>query len=322
MAPVLGGVLYRKTGYGGVFGLGTALLGVDFIMRILVIEKKVAVKYDKSLAAAKNPREHTDRGEGSEGGDGASEAAPLLPKTEEHHYRIPEGQNKLVRNLPILYCLSNPRLLVAFLLAFVQASLLATFDATLPTEAQTLFDFDSLKAGLIFIALDIPYLILGPVAGWAVDRYGTKPAAVLGFAYLVPTLILLRLPTAEVAPTRTTNIVLFCALLFLNGIGLAIIGSPSIVEASDVVQRYDKANPGLFGENGPYAQLYGFNSLVFSAGLTIGPLVSGALRDSIGYANMNAAVASLCGVTAVLSFFYIGGRPRILEKWHLESGER
>ncbi len=315
MAPVLGGVLYRKTGYAGVFGLGAALLGFDFIMRILVIEKKTAVTYDESLAKAKNPREHGSRGDETDSRDGASEEEPLLPKKEEDNYRIPEGQNRLVRTLPMLYCLSNPRLLVAFLLAFVQASLLATFDATLTTEAQALFDFDSLKAGLLFIALDIPYLILGPIAGWAVDKYGTKPAAVIGFGYLVPALILLRLPSAEITPDRKTNIILYCAVLSLNGIGLAVIGSPSIVEASDVVQKYDKANPGLFGENGPYAQLYGFNSLVFSAGLTVGPVLSGTLRDSIGYGNMNAVIACISGVTAILSFFFVGGPPRMLSGW-------
>ncbi|KIY00565.1 uncharacterized protein Z520_03228 [Fonsecaea multimorphosa CBS 102226] len=313
-APVLGGVLYRETGYGGVFGLGAALLGVDFIMRILVIEKKTAVKYDKSLAEIDNPCDAESRGEGMDSRDDGSEEAPLLPKKEEGNYRIPDGQNRLVRSLPILYCLSDPRLLVALLLAFVQAALLATFDATIPTEAQTLFEFDSLEAGLLFIGLDIPCLLLGPLAGWAVDKYGTKPAAVLGFGYLVPTLILLRLPSAQIAPSRTANIVLYSALLALNGIGLAIIGSPSIVEASDVVQKYDKANPGLFGENGPYAQLYGFNSLVFSAGLTVGPILSGTLRDTIGYANMNVVVAAIAGVTAVLSFLFVGGRPKILKK--------
>ena len=322
MAPVLGGVLYRKTGYGGVFGLGAGLLGIDFIMRILVIEKKVAARYDQSLAKAQNPRDHGSREEGTETRDGASEEEPLLPKKEEDHYCIPEGQNKLVRSLPILYCLSDPRLLVALLLAFVQATLLATFDATIPTEAQSLFDFDSLSAGLLFIALDIPYLILGPIAGWAVDKYGTKPAAVLGFGFLVPALVLLRLPSHQITPTRTTTVVLYCALLSLNGIGLAIIGSPSIVEASDVVQKYDKANPGFFGENGPYAQLYAFNSLVFSAGLTLGPVLSGTLRDSIGYANMNIVIACISGITAILSFFYVGGRPRILAKRKLGDQDR
>jgi MFS family permease len=215
----------------------------------------------------------------------------------------------LIRTLPILYCFSDARLPVALFTAFVQASLLATFDATVPTETERLFGFNSIQSGLLFIALDLPYVVLSPIAGWAVDKYGTKPAAVLGFGYLVPTLILLRFPSHRLM-SRTSNIVLFGALLVLNGIGLAIIGCPGIVEASAVVQKFDKAYPGLFGPNGPYAQLYSFNSLCFSLGLTVGPFLGGSLRTKIGYANMNIVVAGVCGVTALMSFMYIGGKPR------------
>lgn len=194
--------------------------------------------------------------------------------------------------------------------AFVQATLLATFDATVPTEAQQLFGFDSLKAGLLFIALVLPYLILGPVAGWSVDRYGPKPAAVLGFGYLVPVLILLRLVRAG----GQTQIIIYCVLLSLCGIGMGVIGSPSIVEASYVVQQYAKANPDFFGANGPYATLYAINSMIFSLGLAVGPLVSGFLRDATGYGNMNIVIAALCLITSILSFIYIGGKPRMLGK--------
>lgn len=191
------------------------------------------------------------------------------------------------------------------------------FDATISTEASSLLGFSSLKSGLLFIALDIPYLILGPVAGWAVDKYGTKHATVVGFGYLVPVLILLRLPSSNVVDGDKPTTILWCAMLSLCGIGIAVIGSPSIVEASDVMQKYDKANPGVFGENGPYAQLYGFNSLVFSAGLSIGPGLSGTLRNSIGYGNMSLVFAILSGITALLSFFFVGGRPKTLERQHL-----
>ncbi|KAF2963428.1 hypothetical protein GQX73_g10153 [Xylaria multiplex] len=313
LGKVIGGVLYEKTGYAGIFGLGAGILALDFLMRLLVIEKRAAAKYTElvhdSQGDPRNMRSRVDEDD-EEANQEASEEDALLPKTDEEAYKIREEPSKAVRALPILICLKSPRLLMSLCLAFVQASLLAVYDATIPTEVQTLFHFSPLKAGLLFIALDVPYLLLGPVAGWAVDRYGTKRAAVIGFGWMVPALILLRLPSGELLP-RPKNIILYCALLALNGVGLAIIGSPSVVEASDIVQKYDKANPGFFGENGPYAQLYGFNSLFFCAGLTIGPVVAGALKDSIGYGNMNLVFALLSALTAILSFFIIGGRPTI-----------
>jgi len=313
MAPVLGGVLYSKAGYAGVLGVGAGVLGLDFIMRLLVVEKKVAARYISESDISANPRDHNSRQEDGDDEE-ANEQTELLATKDEGAFKVPNGQNKIIRGLPILYCLSNPRVAVALLLSFVQAATLAMFDATIPTEAQSLLDVSSLQAGLLFIALDVPYLLLGPIAGWSVDKYGTKPAAVFGFSYLVPTLALLRLPTVGVVHGRKATEILWCAMLALNGIGLAVIGSPSIVEASDVVQKYDKANPGFFGENGPYAQLYGFQSLTFSAGLTIGPVLAGILRDSVGYGNMNAVFAGIAGITAVLSFLFIGGKPKGLEK--------
>ncbi|KAL8868126.1 MAG: hypothetical protein Q9198_008287 [Flavoplaca austrocitrina] len=309
-APVLGGVLYKKAGYPGVFGIGFAILAIDFIMRLLLIEKKTAAKWEKQDNGTEDDTNRQDDGTatGEDGDD--NEEEPLLRKKEEDNYKVPDGQSKVVRSFPILYILKDPRLLVALLLAFNQATLLATYDATIPTEAEQLFGFDSLKSGLLFIALVLPYLLLGPVAGWLVDRYGPKPAAVLGFGYLVPVLILLRLAR----PGGTPEIVSFCALLSLCGLGMAVIGSPSIVEASYVVSQYDNANPEFFGEQGPYAQLYGINSMVFSFGLTVGPLISGLLRDRIGYGNMNAVVAGLCLITAVLSVIYVGGKPNFLRR--------
>jgi len=316
MAPVIGGILYEKTGYTGVFCLGAGMLALDFIMRLLVIEKKKAVKYidpsqDEQTSAQNS--ESVGDGEVERPDAEASEEDPLLSHKaqDDEAYKIKGEPNILVRNFPILICFKSPRLAMSLALGFVQAALLAVYDATIPTEAQSLFQFTSLKAGLLFIALDVPYLLLGPIAGWAVDWYGTKPAAVIGFGWMVPSLILLRLPPEQLLP-RSQNIILYCALLALNGVGLAIIGAPSVVESSTVVERYNKANPGFFGKNGPYAQLYGFNSLFFCGGLTVGPVLAGALKDSFGYGDMNLVFAVLSGVTALLSFFIIGGRPAIL----------
>ena len=306
MAPVLGGVLYDKTGFAGVFGVGAGVLGIDFVMRLLVVEKKTAKKY--GLQEETNPRDYEERED--------DEETALLGKKEEDCCKI-ENRDELsrpVRAFPILYCLSDMRVAVALLMALVQAMILSMADATVPTEAKSLLGFSSLGAGLLFVALGIPDLLIGPIAGRAVDKYGTKPAAVFGFAFLVPVLVLMRLPVDGVVDGQKNILILWCTMLALNGAGLAIIGSPSIVEASSVVQKYDKANEGFFGKNGPYAQLYGFQSLTFSAGLTLGPVLSGTLRDKIGYGNMNAVFAGIAAVMAVLSLVFIGGKPWWLKK--------
>ena len=315
---MLGGVLYAQTGYSGVFGLGFAILIIDFILRLLLIEKKTAARYEeRGNTGNRRPGFNREDSHDNESGEHGTEHEPLLSKHEENAYKIGEPP-RWIRTFPIFLCLKDPRLLVANLVSFMQATILAIFDATIPTEAEALYGFDSLKAGLLFIAIVLPYLLLGPIAGWAVDRYGPKPASTIGFGYLALVLTLLRL----VRPGGTAQIIQYCAQLALCGLGLALIGSPGIVEAAAVVEKYYSANPDLFGKNGPYAQLYGLNSMVFSLGLAVGPLFGGGLRDKIGYGNMNLIIAVFCLVTALLTFVFMGGKPQLLRRDRNRDRER
>lgn len=320
-APVIGGVLYDKAGYPGVFGAGFAVLAVDFIMRAVVIEKKVARRYEgkSDNATHDNGGQAVGHANGhandeDEENQGNGEGTPLLgqkkKEQDQQFFKLSPDQPKICRLIPILPCLGDPRLLTALLVALVQATLLGSFDSTVPTVGQELFGFSSLEAGILFLPLGVADLILGPLWGWLVDRYGTKPVAVASYTYLAPILVLLRLPRAG----GTKQQVLFGGLLALCGVGLAGIGAPSIVEAGDVVQKYYEANPDFFGADGPYAQLYGLNSMVFSAGLTVGPEIAGEVKDAIGYGNMNVVLAVICGVTAALCFVWMGGKPKFLKK--------
>jgi MFS family permease len=290
---------------------------VDLVLRLLVIEKKIAKLYQQPSTNGTNTPSQPD----SHSNLPASEVTPLLNDIQGEDstlarnrqnedltsFIIPPNQNALIRQAPILACLKNLSLLTAFLVGFMQASILGAFDATIPTIAVEYYNFTSLRAGLLFLALGIPTLLLGPVAGWAVDRFGTKPAATLGFTYITPVIACLRF----VEPGGTPQVRVYAVILALCGVGLAAIDAPSIVEAGLVVEKYHKANPDFFGINGPYAQLYGLNSMVFSAGFTLGPLIAGSLKDSIGYGNMNTLLAGATGITALLSFLFIGGRPNL-----------
>ncbi|MCJ1310637.1 hypothetical protein MMC25_004302 [Agyrium rufum] len=301
-APVLGGVVFEKAGYDGVMAMAYFLLAIDFILRLLLIEKKTARMYVEKYGL----EPHEEDREPEEGEDGEyqepQEDDPLLSSGKKpEDWKIYKEQPKWIKKFPILYCLQDKRLIVAEIVAFMQATLLSTFDATIPTQAESLFGFDSLKSGILFIPLVLPYLILGPIVGKLVDIYGPKPAAVFGFLFAIPSLILLRIPSAG----GTSQIVIYSVVLVMNSITLAAVAPPSIVEASYVCEGYYKANKGFFGENGPFAQLYAINSMVFSTGLALGPIISGGLRDSIGYGNMNAVVAVMCAIVAFLSYMYL-----------------
>ena len=314
-APFLGGVLYKKVGYAAVMGVSFGILGVDFLLRILMIEKKVARRYGlgESKDSANGDTEEQDQESQDEDQMADNnEQMPLLGTVEEtrEDYKLSEDQPWIVRQLPILPCLTNPALLTALLLALVQAMLMGSFDATVTTVSRELFGFDSFKAGILFLPIGLVDAVFSPIAGWTVDRYGTKPAAVISNLFLVPVLILLRLPHAG----GLKQILLYGGLLALAGIGMSGTGAPSIVEAGTVVQKYHENNKKLFGETGPYAQLYAMNSMLFNVGLTLGPEIAGELKEAIGYGNMNIVLAAMCAVVAVMSFLYIGGRPKILRK--------
>lgn len=236
-APVVGGLLYSQTGYTGVFGVGVAMVAVDFIMRVLMIEKKVAAKYvaSRSLTIHSEPSDESSPGEST-----------LLLNDEPsdiNYYRLAEPKYWLTKAFPILLVLKDPGLLTAFFIGFTQALLLGAFDATVPLVALELYGFDSLQDGLLFLPLGGADFLFGPVFGWCVDRWGAKPVSIIGFSYLAPALILLRLPTDVATGLPLGNqIALYASILGLNGVGLAIINSTSIVESGSVLERYWKAN--------------------------------------------------------------------------------
>ena len=301
--PIVGGVLYSKTGYKGVFGVGVGLIAIDFLLRVLMIEKKVATRYPGSKSDANHDPDHTREN---------TEETPLLSNSSAaaDRYRLSKPANRFTHNFPILMLFRNTALLTAIWIGFIQALLLGSFDATIPLVASDQFSFDSLKAGLLFLPLGGADFLLGPVFGWCVDRYGTKPVSFLGFIWLIPALVLLRLPTESdlVGKLDASHLIaLYAGLLAANGLGLACINSISIVESGNIVEKYYRANMDLF-DQAPYAQLYGISSMVWSAGLTVGPLIAGLLKDTIGYGNMNAVLAGLCGLTAITSAFFIGGK--------------
>jgi MFS family permease len=312
LAPVLGGIVYDKAGNNAVFGMGFGLLGLDVLMRIVMIEKKVAKRYGVEYAEGPRTDEESHSNSTSTNNQHADENSRLLSKPsddEDTHedYILPTKLPRYVPNGFLYILFTSPRLLTAQLVSLTQATIIALFDATIPLLVQDLFNFTPLSAGLIFIPLVLPCLVFGPLAGKGVDRYGVKIFGTLGYLYLAIPIFLLRVPQAGGTP----EVIKLAVILALCAPGLTAISTPSIVEASEVFGKYHEANPELFGTEGPYAKMFAINSMVFSAGLAIGPAIAGLLKNSIGYGNMNAVIAAFCLVVSGVCFANFGGKPRM-----------
>jgi len=305
LAPSLGGILYEKAGLRAVYRLAFLLLALDLVMRMLLIEPRNLKRYspdEHEHDVDESSRQPRDQSQDRE--EPCSERTALLSETNEEHdeYRLPSDLPPAARLFKILPCLSSPRLIAALFMALIQGVLLGSIDTTVPIVSRDYFGFSSLQAGLMLFPIGVTNLVCGPLLGICVDRFGTRPVAVLVYAYLIPVLILLRLPQ----PGGADQVVMFGALLSLVGIGIAGMGAPSIVEAGMVVQRYHEANPDIFGEKGPYAQLYSLSFCFYSTGLAIGPELAALSRQLLGYGNMNALLAVICGATALVCSLILG----------------
>ena len=182
---MLGGILYEKIGLAGVFGVAFAVLAVDFIMRVLIIETKVARRYELTNLAHNDVVTTTSQHQnGAVDEEQANrEETNLLgsSKKVDESYKLSPDLPKIAHLIPILPCLADLRLLAALLIALVQAILLGSVDATVPTVSRDFYNLSPLNAGLMFLPIGVANLTFGPLLGWCLDRFGTKTIAVLAY---------------------------------------------------------------------------------------------------------------------------------------------
>ncbi|KAL8969692.1 MAG: hypothetical protein Q9197_004202 [Variospora fuerteventurae] len=306
VSPLLGGIVYAKAGYMAVFGMAMGLIIFDILMRLVMIEKKTAAKYRPTEALATDNSFYGTFTTRDDARDEQSDTArtPNEPRHQaETAHLLSNGHKEPARTkgrMPtILVLLGIPRLLAAIYGIFVNVSILAAFDGVLPLYVKSLFGWNSLKAGLIFLCLAIPALT-GPLVGKLSDKIGPRWIAVAGCALTAPPLILLRL----VAHDSVKQKFLLCAMLICCGFTLILIVSPVAADLSAVVEEKEKADPDAFGPGGAYAQAFALFNCAMAAATLFGPVVAGALVERYGWGTMTAAMGIFAFSGAIPSFFY------------------
>ncbi|KAL4767848.1 MFS transporter [Aspergillus nidulans var. acristatus] len=299
--PLLGGVLYQYGGYYAVFGLAFGFIGIDLLLRLVLIEKRHAAQW---LVSESTPSTPPDRQKQTEKQTGVS---VLETDKRTNPSQTPTHNAHPLRQLATL--LSSPRLLICLWAHFVLSLLLTSFDSVLPLFVQDLFTWRQTGQGLIFAALVIPHL-LDPLIGLFIDRYPTTTRYLISGAFLcaIPPAVLLRLITTN----STQDKIRLCVFLALLGLCIALATTPVTLEIFLAVKEKEDEVPGRFGRGGAVAFSFGLSNMAFAAGSLVGPFFAGYIRQNASWGTMGWAIGVITGVTSVLALWWSGGR--ILKK--------
>ena len=332
VAPLLGGIVFASSGYYAVFAMAFGLMALDVVLRVIMIEKKVAVKW--------RPEARVGEVKTKPGGEQRDSVAdvemdavtvdddPIRPTTRQSAYQstdetrlertgsaqptadailpqdTPQVVNKWTQRLPpVISLLSSRRLLSALWGCTIQATLLTAFDSILPLFVRDAFHWNSLGAGLIFLPI-VVVSFFGPLVGWLSDRHGPRLYAVAGYTLASPGLILLRL----VHENSIGQKVLLCALLALVGLSLTLVITPMMAEITyAVAAKAAHHPPGHFGKNGAYAQAYSLFNVAWASGCMIGPLLAGLVNQAHGWGTATLILGCVSLVTVIPTAVWTGG---------------
>jgi MFS family permease len=338
LAPLLGGVVYNGAGYYAVYYMAFGLIALDITLRLALIEKKIARQWDvdevgdSERISVDDQRDGDDKiEEAAEGTISAQDRSDLQNVEEKPSTSSPsselstseEGQEARStppvavrppsKYPPVITLLKSRRLLAALWGCIIQGALMTSFDSVIPLFVQETFHWDSIGAGLIFLAIILPSF-LSPFVGMASDRYGPRWLTVVGFIFAIPPYILLRLVTHDSLEQK----VLLCALLALVGVSLALVMPPLMAEITYVVEAKEKQDPGRYGSTGAYAQAYGLFVMAFAAGTLIGPIWAGYVRDEAGWGTMTWSLGLLSLAGALPCAIWTGG---LITRNNAKSGD-
>ncbi|KAK0832035.1 hypothetical protein LTR73_002322 [Friedmanniomyces endolithicus] len=332
LAPLLGGVVFAAAGYYAVFAMAFGLIVVDIVLRVFMVERKVAARWlpEREVRtpheAAATTTTTTEKGvelndveladaRPSTADDLQHQSLTLPPKADNHQQPtseppaasqgLPTGPPaKRATSLPpIITLLSSRRLLSALWACLMQATLLTAFDSILPLFVLHTFHWTSVGAGLIFLPLVVASFF-GPLVGWASDRVGPRWLATSGFALSCPFLILLRLVERDSLGQKA----LLCALLGFVGVGLTLVLTPMMAEITYAVDARARRLPkGAFGVNGAYAQAYSLFNMAWAGGCLVGPLLAGLVNQRAGWGPTTLILGVVSIATAVPTAVWTGG---------------
>lgn len=317
LGPVVGGLLYEYCGYFMTFVPALIMLGVEIVLRAMLIEKREGKKYgsggrrllddngeagDSSGVNQKEPRNNTANNIVVSSSPTSTtteeeEIPPALKHPQEHTAETEplllseQSEPSSAQPPPDAYTviLSSPRFLVALTGIFALGSIANGFDAILAPYIASTFNLGPHYVAVLFLAIAIP-MLFSLLTGYLTDRYGSKPVASTGLAIAAPAIAALSL----VGPGSAKPMFQLGGLLFAVGVGLALTTIPLRVDAAATIEDIERKRPGVFGAKGAYTKAFGMVNAMDAAGGMAGPLVAGYLKISLGWRGVVWIMGGVC----------------------------
>ncbi|EED22813.1 hypothetical protein TSTA_063000 [Talaromyces stipitatus ATCC 10500] len=281
--PALGGILVDRAGYDSVFMVALGLIGIDVVLRYLMIEPKTK-PHVKVLEGETEPLLNTSSVD-YQTHDSVQQPQSDIDNSPQSSSRIP----------PIFRLAMSGQLLVLLIASIADAAIWTTFETVFPVFVIQKFHWGSSEIGMCFLVLTLPSII-SPIVGLIIDRYGPRIVSVTTFSSLIPIFILFQFVTDDSLQSR----ILFVALLIAAGFSFSAVLLPLIVEISEPIERKEKESPGIFGAKGANAQAYALHGMAWASGQLLGPIIAGTLAQTAGWGVMNIVMAVISGSTALM----------------------
>ncbi|KAK4691378.1 hypothetical protein P7C71_g5608, partial [Lecanoromycetidae sp. Uapishka_2] len=234
--PMLAGVLLEKVGYWPAWASAIAVLLVDIAMRTAMIENpkyRTGALQDPSVAVVSDSVKAPVVSSVSRRGSLSSEESVDERSALLSHSLSPVTELSGIRFYT--YLLKRPRFAAAMWLYMMNGIVLVSLDTTLPLHVEAKFQWGSYLAGMMFLVLQAPGILLCPFFGWLRDRVGTRYPTGIAFLLIAPDLCIMGMPSYSYTSWAqgeraeaiyvTSVVVLGVLMSSLNGVG-SIEGGP------------------------------------------------------------------------------------------------
>ncbi|KAI0078476.1 MFS general substrate transporter [Panus rudis PR-1116 ss-1] len=295
VGPPVGGALYHTFGFRGPFIFGIIITMVDLIGRLLVIERKDALRFGvdpgRPVKESSIDKETKERGDT----DNPSPAGPPQQAGDNNleTVEVAPPPPRLSHNKVVLTLLRSPRALTVMLNALIYGITYTSTEPTLPLHLQDVWGLSSSAVGIVYIAIVVPNLISSPLTGWLSDRGGTEWITAASFFLSAPWWGVLIIEK---------SLALFIVALVFQSFFLSGSLSPITAELAAVSRFYEGIG---------YAHVYGAFNLAYGIGSALGPILGGQIYDHIhkGWMAICLIAIGLVILCSLLSICFTGNKP-------------